>query len=160
MSPSVTGQLQDPFAVLRDYPVRLWQERQQYLDELLREFRLLLIGEDRDGEDRAVPQALVGFATTFNQAFGKELEVVDEPRRRAVEAGQDRIDLPVPRVPGIGAILHQAGQLLDAADEYCAQGRLLVLPRSEEQRRLFEWTREEIVRQGEGGPATPWPGPF
>ncbi len=147
-------------AVLRDYPLRLWEEQQEYSDSLLREFRLLLIGADLDGMHHEAPRALVDFAATFTVMFETQLEAVNEPRRRAAEAGLDRIDSPVPLIDGIEGILEQVDQLLHAADDFCMQGGLLILPRPEELRRLFDWTRYELVMQLHGGQATPWPGPF
>ena len=63
-------------------------------------------------------------------------------------------------VEGTPQLMAQVRQVMDAVDAYCRSGNLLTLERSEDDRRLFDWTLEQIVLQYEGGEPTPWPGPF
>ena len=46
--------------------------------------------------------------------------------------------------------------MLDLADEFCRQERLLSLARSEEQQRFQRWYLGEFVRQGRDQDPLPW----
>lgn len=146
--------------VLRDYPLRLWAEQTEYFEGLLREFSLLVIGEQSGELRAAAPGRLLELAETVNDRFGGLLQTVNDERRLALERGLDRIDSRLPLVEGLPAFLEQVRQVLEEADEFCRSGDLLSLPRSPELQRFSEWTREELVRQYEGGAPTAWPGPF
>ena len=47
-------------------------------------------------------------------------------------------------------------ELLDLADDFCRQQRLLSLARTPEQRRFQSWFLCEFVRQAEGEEPLPW----
>ena len=147
-------------AVLRDFPLRLWAEQNEYSASLLREFALLLIGE-RSGEMRAAaPGRLLELADTFSARFGPLLAAVNEERQAALDAGLDRLDSRLPLVPGTPGLLEDVRAVLEDVDAFCRGGELLMLPRSPELVALATWTRTELVAQYEGGEPTPWPGPF
>ena len=146
--------------VLKDYPLRLWARQQEYTEELLREFALLLIGERSSDLHSAAPGRLVEFADTFTATYGPLLTAIQDERRSALERGLDRIDSRVPLVDGTPALLEGIRDVLDSADEFCRTGGLLALPRPDELVRLFDWTCHELTVQYAGGAPTPWPGPF
>jgi hypothetical protein len=147
-------------AVLRDYPLRLWLEQQEHSDGLLREFKLLLIGE-RSGEMHTKPPGrLVALADMFDTRFGPLLDAITRERQEALERGLDRIDSVIPLVEGTPEILEQVREVMAAVDDYCRDGELLLLPRSPELMALYDWTHEQIVGQYAGAEPTPWPGPF
>ncbi len=146
-------------AVLRDYPLRLWAQQQEHYDALLREFQLLLVGEAASDRHHA-PRQLVDLADMFTTRFGPLLDAINAERQAALDRGLDRIDSVVPLVEGAPELLRQVEQVMDAVDEYCRSGDLLVLPRSPELLALNSWSLGELVRQYEGGEPTPWPGPF
>lgn len=148
------------YAVLRDYPLRLWQQQQEYTDGLMREFNLLLIGE-RSGEmHSAAPGQLVALADMFTQRFGPLIDAITQERQDAVDRGLDRVDSHIPLVDGAPALLEQLRAVHASVDEFCRTGDLLVLPRPPELVRLSEWVLGEIVAQYDGADPTPWPGPF
>ena len=62
------------------------------------------------------------------------------------------VSLPPETLARVGAFI----ALLDAADEFCRDERLLSLARSAEQQRFQRWILGEFVRQGAG--ARRWPG--
>ena len=147
------------YAVLRDYPLRLWMQQREHHDSLLREFQLLLVGEDTSTTHSA-PRQLVDLADMFTVRFGPLLEAVNSERQDAVERGQDRMDSTLPLVEGLPDLLGQVERVMLAVDDYCRSGDLLVLPRSPDLLALSDWTSAELRTQYEGGEPTPWPGPF
>ena len=150
----------DRYAVLRDYPLRLWVHQQEYTDGLLREFNLLLIGEQSGEMHSAAPGQLVELAAMFTRRFGHLIDAITQERREALDRGLDRIDSRIPLIEGGPALLEQRRVVLDRVDEFCRHGDLLILPRPPDLVRLAEWTHSEIVKQYDGVEPTPWPGPF
>ena len=153
----VTGRI----AVLKDYPLRLWAEQQEYTDGLLREFRLLLLSEQADPGAGSAPAELVELADTILNQFGPLLEAVNAEREAALAAGQDRIDSRLPLdLPNLPELLEQIRVVLDRTDQFCADAKLLILPRPPHLVALQDWSREQLLAQYRGEPPTPWPGPF
>ena len=146
--------------VLRDYPLRLWAEQEEYTQDLLREFHLLLMGEQSGLLREAAPGQLVVLANLFQSRFGSILQSINEERQAAHARGLDRMDSSIPLVEGTPALLEQVRQVLTAADEFCRQGNLLLLPRPAHLVALSNWVHAELVAQYDGGEPTPWPGPF
>lgn len=146
-------------AVLRDYPLRIWARQQEHTESLLREFQLLLVGEQQE-HAHAAPRQLVELADMFTVRFGPLIEQINAERQAAYDRGEDRMDSHVPMPVGTPELIGQVDAVLKAVDEYCANGDLLVLPRTPELLALSRWTNEEVTRQYEGGTPTPWPGPF
>jgi len=54
--------------------------------------------------------------------------------------------------------IEQFLDLLDLADEFCQEQRLLSMARTPEQRRFQRWLFGEFVRQQRGEDPQPWPG--
>ena len=146
--------------VLRDYPLRLWAEQEEYTQDLLREFSLLLIGEQSGSLREAAPGQLVALAQAFQSRFGRLLQSVRADRQAAYDRGLDRMDSKLPLVEGTPELLEQVAKVLRAADEFCRQGDLLLLPRPPHLVALSDWVRAELVAQYDGAEPTPWPGPF
>ena len=146
--------------VLRDYPLRLWAEQEEYTQGLLREFKLLLIGEASSTAQEAAPGRLVDLAQMFETRFGPLLQLISKERQAAYDQGQDRMDSQIPLVEGTPELLEQVRQVLDAADDFCRQGDLLLLPRPPHLVALSDWSRSELIAQYGGAAPTPWPGPF
>lgn len=154
----------DPFlgrdAVLRDYPLRLWAQQQEYTEDLLREFNLLVMGEESGAMRSAAPGRLVELAEMFRGRFGTAINAMNAERQAALDSGLDRFDSKVPLVVGTPQLLEQARAVFHAADEFCASGDLLTLPRPPALRALSEWSLDELIAQYDGADPTPWPGPF
>ncbi len=148
------------YGVLRDYPLRLWVQQQEYTDGLLREFNLLLIGE-RSGElHSAAPGRLVALADMFTTRFGPLLDAIYQERQQAVDRGLDRMDSRIPLIEGAPELMEQVRDVLESVDEFCRHGDMLLLPRPAELVRLADWSRAQVVAQYHGAEPTPWPGPF
>jgi hypothetical protein len=146
-------------AVLRDYPLRLWAESREHTDSLLREFQLLLVGEETGPEDHA-PRRLVQLADFFTSRYGSLIDEINAERQEAFDRGADRCDSRVPMPKGTPELLDQVNAVMAAVDDYCRSGDLLVLPRSPRLLALADWTDRELRAQYEGAEPTPWPGPF
>ena len=145
-------------AVLRDYPLRLWARQQEHSADLLREFALLLIGEQTS--DLHAPAQLVELAHMFSLRFGPLLDDLNATRQAALDAGQDRMDSVVPLIGGLEELLAPVRKVLDDVDDFCRRGQLLALERTPEQVALYAWTERELLAQLAGAEPTPWPGPF
>lgn len=146
--------------VLRDYPLRLWAEQEEYTQDLLREFSLLLIGERSGVLREAAPGRMVALANLVQGQFGSLLQSISAERQAAYDQGLDRIDSRMPLVEGLPQLLEQVREVLTAADGFCRQGDLLLLPRPPHLVALSDWVRTELTAQYEGAAPTPWPGPF
>ena len=147
-------------AVLRDFPLRVWAQSRQHSDEVMREFALMLEGERSGQTSLDVPQALLDLADMFTTRFGPLLDQIYAAREAALAEGRDRMDSEIALVPGTPGLLDQVRRVTEAVDDYCRTGRLLTLERTDVDRRLFDWTLREIVKQHDGGEPSPWPGPF
>ncbi len=147
-------------AVLHDYPLRLWAEQQEHTQELLREFTLLIFGQQSSSRTAEAPAQLVELAEMFASRFGPLLDRLNADRQAAYDAGQDRMDSVVPLVAGTAELMDRVRVVLAAVDDYCRQGTLLALARTPQMVALFDWTDLELATQLAGGDPTPWPGPF
>lgn len=147
-------------AVLRDFPLRVWERSRQHSDEVMREFVLMLEGQRSGQTSMDVPQALVDLAAMFTARFGPLLDQLYAARTQALAQGRDRMDSEVPLVTGTPELLQQVRSVMEAVDHYCRSGELLTLERDPASRALMDWTLDELVVQYEGGQPSPWPGPF
>lgn len=147
-------------AVLRDYPLRLWAQQQEYSEDLLREFNLLVMGEESGEMRSAAPGRLVELAEMFRGRFGAAINAMNAERQAALDRGLDRFDSRVPLVVGTPELLERARSVFRAADEFCAHGDLLTLPRPPHLRALSEWSLDQLIAQYHGAEPSPWPGPF
>jgi hypothetical protein len=145
-------------AVLRDYPLRLWARQQQHTDEVLREFNLLIGGQEL--ADSSAPVRLVQLAQMFSDSFGSMIDELTAARQAQYDAGADRMDWRVPLPRSTPTLMRQVQAVWTAVDDYCAAGQLLTLARPAEVIALQEWSSVELIRQAEGAQPTPWPGPF
>jgi len=147
-------------AVLRDFPLRLWAEQQEHGEEMVREFQLMLSGQETGQTALSPPARLVELADFFTGRFGALLDEISAQRLEALDQGRDRMDSEVPLVDGTAELLERVHDVLEAVDEFCRHGDLLMLARSPEQLALQDWTSRELVAQLRGAAPTPWPGPF
>lgn len=137
------------------FPLALWQQSQEHVDELLREFALIAQGED---EHSSVPRRLLNLVAELSATYAGLSVGTEQERDEAIERGAAEIDL-LYRTPreAAGAVAH-LGDMLDQADAYCRQGsHLLTLQTPPDQLRFRRWFLSEFLRQFEGDPPVPWP---
>lgn len=125
--------------------------RRHYL-ELRREVRLLSLAHE---EDYPLAKNLAEVFTTFDSAFPAD---ATHEVNRASAAGHATVDLDLKLHPEVGVTFEQMLTLLDLADEFCRNQRLLTLARTPEQVDFQRWFLGEFVRQARGEEPLPWSG--
>lgn len=140
-------------------PVRVWDRSGNHTAELMREFALLKIGTEA-GTTRQVPERLLDLVADLRARYAgtsanQALELED-----AIEAGERTHDFTYQVPDGIAEACERLRDLLDEADEYCAQGTaLMTLVSPPDQREFRTWYLEEFIRQSAGEMPRPWAGP-
>jgi anti-sigma regulatory factor (Ser/Thr protein kinase) len=138
---------------INNVPVGAYADFQRHYRELRREVRLLALAHEED----------YPLAKNLSDLFGS----LEKPLRRdlgadAVEAarasGATHVDLRVAMrradVRRVGRLI----ELLDLADAFCREERLLSLARTPEQQAFQHWFLGEVVRQSAGEAPTAWSG--
>jgi hypothetical protein len=146
-------------AVLLDYPLRLWAAQGEYFEGLLREFTLLRLADEQLGAD-AAPSRLLQLARDVELRFGPTLLAVNAERKDAYDRGLDRMDVRMPLVHGVPAVLETIRVTLEQCDDFCRDRQLLSLPRPPVLLAFGTWVGDQLVGQHDGAAPTPWPGPF
>jgi len=136
---------------IRGVPLRSFLDFQVHYRELRREVRLLALTHETD----------YPLAKTLSDLFGSLDRVLREGIRpdqveAALRSGHTNtdliVDMPLTTASSIGRFL----ELLDLADAFCREERLLSLARSPEQREFQRWFLGEFVRQQRGEQPAPW----
>jgi anti-sigma regulatory factor (Ser/Thr protein kinase) len=143
---------EDPVRIeIAEVPLDLYVAFQRHFRELRRELRLLALAHERD---YPLAKDLSDLFGALDRQLRKGIGL--EQLEAAVGAGQatTRSDLVISATSV--ATMERFVEMLDLADEFCRQERLLSLARSDEQRRFQQWYLGEFVRQGRGEPPTSW----
>lgn len=138
---------------LLDVPVNELAAVAEHHDDLVRELALLLDGD----EDHALPRRLLEVSEQVNARFHHFSEDARAELARAMERGDERIDVVI-RIPADAreAAL-ELDALLDEVDEYCRQSTLLLTVEAPPATTAVrKWYLHEFVRQIGGEPPTPW----
>jgi len=137
--------------VLHDVPVATYVAFTHHYRELRREVGLLALAHQQD----------YPLAKNLSDLFGS----LEQPLRAglgseridaALAAGEASTTLTVPIAKGPARALEQLIELLDLADAFCREERLLSLARTPEQRSFQNWFLGEFVRQSKGQAPAPW----
>ena len=137
-------------AVVRDVPVGAFLDFGRHFSELRREVRLLSLAHESDYPLAKDLSDLFGDLERHLRAGTDETPVL-----LAQEDGKETVDLEV--LESRVATIERFISLLDLADEFCRQQRLLSLARSPEQHAFQEWYLGELVRQSQGRAPLPRP---
>lgn len=136
---------------VREVPLRTLHASQTQWTELRREVRLLALAHE---DDYPLAKRLSELFADLDRVLREGLHDEVESALAAGEATTDlRVDVPKASAETIEQFL----DLLDLADEFCQEQRLLSLARTAEQRRFQRWLFGELVRQQRGEPPRPWP---
>lgn len=139
---------------LRTMPVELFSHLRLHFNELGRELRLLAMSDP----DR-YPIA-VEFAETFLQVEHERRHVIGlEPLDRAMERGQETVDLTYLAPPTAPATMSRISDLLDEIYQSFADDTLLAVRPSPELLELQRWYLGEFAHQSSGEQPRPWTGP-
>ena len=135
-------------------PVEIFLAARQQHDELMREFAVLALAhQDQSSAAPAELRRLVHELGANSAAApsrpGAEVDA-------AAEAGQPTVDLVFHLPMSALRAAERFEELMQSADEFCAQGRMLTMPRSPDIRRFAEWWFRELHRQVNGEAPTPW----
>ena len=145
-------EVEDPVGVrILGVPLRLYVGFQQHFRELRREVRLLAIAHE---SDYPLAKALSDLFGTLEQQLRAGIGLSD--MEGALSQQVDVADLAVTMPREAAATLRNFVDLLDVADEFCRQERLLSLARTEEQREFQRWFLGEYIRQAAGAEPQPW----
>ncbi len=133
-------------------PLALFIGFQQHFRELRREVRLLSLAHERD---YPLAKSLSDLFATLDRHLREGIGV--EQIEAAVAAKRTHTDLVVHMPRATARTLSRFIELLDLADDFCRQQRLLSLARTPEQRRFQGWFLCEFVRQAQGEEPVAWP---
>jgi anti-sigma regulatory factor (Ser/Thr protein kinase) len=134
-----------------DVPLAHYIGFQHHFRELRREVRLLALAHQAD---YPLAKSLSDLFGSLDRQLrdGIGVEQIDA----ALSQGLESTDLVVHMPRATASTLMRFVELLDLADEFCREERLLSLARSPEQRRFQVWFLGEFVRQANGEPALSW----
>jgi anti-sigma regulatory factor (Ser/Thr protein kinase) len=134
-------------------PVRLMLNALMRGAELRRELRLLAVAHQDT-------YPVAGDLSEFFSALGRDFrDQFDGPDlHRATDSGEQHVDLVVDAPVDSGPRFNRLLELLDLADAFCRNERLLTLARTPEMVVFQEWMYGEFVRQTSGETPTPWRG--
>ncbi|WP_372736202.1 ATP-binding protein [Nocardioides sp.] len=133
-------------------PLRLYLEFQGHFKELRREVRLLALAHEAD---YPLAKSLSDLFTTLDRHLREGIGV--EQIEAAIAQNLTVTDLVVQMPRATARTLSRFIELLDLADDFCRQQRLLSLARSDEQRRFQTWFLCEFVRQAGNEEPLRWP---
>lgn len=139
---------------LHTMPVELFSHLRLHFNELGRELRLLAL-TDADRYPIAVE-----FAEAYLQVEQERRNVSGiEPLDRAIELGEETIDLIYLTPPTAAVTMARIGVLLDEIYENFADEFLLAVRPPPELLRLQHWYLGEFAQQSAGAEPQPWKGP-
>ena len=141
------------------FPLQVHARARQQSAEMLREFQLVL-GQEAV-HPGSVPARLLAISNALSGRYSGFTEEQERQIEEGIAAGAERIDDLVFRVPAhVSEAVEQLGALLDEADEWCRQGKMLVLATPPDLVAYRNWYLREFARQSVGKAPRPWDGPL
>ena len=136
---------------VRGVPLRFFLDFQRHYRELRREVRLLALAH---GSEYPLAEDLADLFGTLERDLRQGLGAgqIDE----ALSSGAPTADLTLPMPRATAAHTGRFIELLDRADEFAREQRLLSLARTPEQQRFQRWFLGEFVRQQAGEGPVAW----
>jgi anti-sigma regulatory factor (Ser/Thr protein kinase) len=149
--------VEDPVDVtLVGLPLPEMKANRMHLRELRRELRLLALSHEAT---YPLAASLSRFFTDLDATFWRGMR--DESLASALLDGDDDLDLTITIPRSSGDDFQRFIELLQLADAFCRQERLLTLARTADQIAFQTWMFGEFVRQARGATPMRWrmPGP-
>ncbi len=141
------------------FPLQVHARAQQQSAEMNREFQLVLGQESV--HPGSVPARLLELSNALMDRYSGFTEEQDRRIEEGVASGAELLDELVFRVPlSAGEAAQQLAAVLDEADEWCRQGRMLALATPPDLVAYRTWYLQEFIRQATGGDPRPWDGPL
>lgn len=138
---------------VREVPLRTLYASQTQWSELRREVRLLSLAHE---DDYPLAKDLSELFAELDRILREGIH--SDSIESALASGEATTDLRVDVPKASAETIEQFLDLLDLADEFCQEQRLLSLARTPEQRNFQRWLFGELVRQQRGEDPQPWPG--
>jgi hypothetical protein len=139
-------------------PVRILVAGREHHDDVMREFAMLALAEETDAEH--TPKRLLELVDVLGRRYAAAAERPDAEVDAAIVRGETSIDL-VYHVPDhVADAADELAALMDEADEFCRERRLLALARPPLVVEFSRWYLDEFRRQIAGEPPRPWDGPL
>jgi len=132
-------------------PLPLYVGFQHHFRELRREVRLLALAH---GQDYPLAANLSELFTTIERHLQSTVGLTQV---NAMTSDGDVADFQVTVPRAATTTFREFLELLDLADDFCRQQRLLSLARTDLQRSFQNWLVGEYIRQAGGADPTPWP---
>jgi len=143
---------------LLNVPLRLLVAGREHHDDVMREFAMLALAEEADAEH--TPKRLLELVDVLGRRYAAAAARPDAEVDAAVERGETSIDL-VYHVPDhVETAANELAGLMDEADEFCRERKLLALARPPLVIEFSRWYLDEFRRQIAGEPPRPWDGPL
>lgn len=141
---------------LVDLPLKLFTHYRERFFDLHREMTLIAL-DSRHGADLA--KRLLTAAEPV-QAFHLDASGIQDQVQSALDRGLDRVDVAVAVPRDLSATFVELRVLLEKANEFCAEERLLTLAAGPQEQSLRSWYLGELADQLHGARPRPWPGDF
>lgn len=144
---------------VQGFPLQVHGRAQQQSAEMRREFQLIL-GQEAV-HPGSVPARLLDISNALSGRYSGFTEEQERQIEEGIESGAERLDDLVFRVPAdVREAVEQLGAVLDEADEWCRQGKMLVLATPPDLVIYRNWYLQEFARQAAGEAPRPWDGPL
>lgn len=141
------------------FPLQVHARAQQQAAEMRREFQLVLGQEE--AHPGSVPARLLDVSALLSARYAGFTEEQERRIEQGIAAGQEQLEELVLRVPA--SIVESVAELdavLDEADQWCRQDRMLVLATPPDLVAYRRWYLDEFRRQVAGERPRPWDGPL
>ena len=141
---------------LLELPIAMHVKTSEHSDELMREFTYIR-AQSHDPEAASVPAKLLDLVDELTGQYAGFTAGSQAELDAAIADGAESIDLEY-RVPrNVGPACVRLNEMLDAADEYCREGAVLLTLASERDEAAYRrWFLEEFARQADGEAPRPW----
>ena len=133
---------------LLDFPVERYAAWLRHFRDLQRELRLLALAHEAR---YPLARELSGFLGKFADRL-RAVGGWGTPGSQVQEDGSVVLDV----APDIGELLHQMTRVLDLADAFCRDERMLTPPTSAPNKELQEWLFGQVISQLDGHAPVPW----
>ena len=136
---------------IRGVPLRSFVEFQRHYRELRREVRLLALAHEAE---YPLAKDLSDLFGSLERDLREGIGADQIEQALQSEAATTELHVAMPRQTA--ATIGRFIELLDLADAFCQEERLLSLARTPEQQRFQRWFLNEFVRQEKGEPPIAW----
>lgn len=144
---------------LLELPIVLRDRSQQQGIDLLREMELIAVGAANGMSTHAAPARLLQLAAEMEAIYAPYVSTTSAEIEAALDRGEQSIPEVSYRVPpATVAFIERIRAVLAEVEEYCNDGGpLLAVAPDADIVAYREWSMQEVRRQYDGHPPTPWP---